>query len=169
MSELIDSLKKHFRGDETFVISNERTSSIEVTTTKMFNISVLDSLTEQASLDVKSELLSRGYSIKFFNAEDGIIKVCVYDLPIAYLGGVFSSIPLFKGSVKIVKGSHLEIDVAKAYQYKQTLKSKKEAFVKEVSRKVKLAVERSLISKETPIKKNENLATGQVSFTLLVG
>tara|TARA_B100000073_G_C23739355_1_gene573238 strand:- start:383 stop:892 length:510 start_codon:yes stop_codon:yes gene_type:complete len=168
MLEMIDSLKKHFRGEETFVIANERTSSIEVTTTKMFNNDVLDSLTEKASSDVKSELLSRGYSIKFFTAEDGVVQVSVFDIPVSYLGGVFSAIPLFNGAVKIVKGEHLEIDVAKAYHYKQTLTSKKQAFIEEVSRKVKLAVDRNLISKDTPIKKNENMTTGQVSFTLLI-
>ena len=70
------------------MIANERTSSIEVTTTKMFNNDVLDSLTEKASSDVKSELLSRGYSIKFFTAEDGVVQVSVFDIPVSYLGGV---------------------------------------------------------------------------------
>ena len=164
----IDSLKKLFRSDMTSVIYNpkESESSIEVTTPKMLALNTSLELVERESLEIKGEIKSRNLSLDYFSSDEGKIRASVYEIPIGYLGATFQSIPKYKGFVKVVKDEYIEIDILEALSFKDVVKAKQLRFEKDFKENLRTAIGRGLIPKDTQIKKNEDMKTGQISYHL---
>jgi len=163
---LIDDLKKQFRNEDTSVFFHEKEDCVEISTPKMFNFSVASELTEEAGRSIKVEIKSRGLTLSYFSAEDGVVRFSVDDMPIGFLGGALQGIPQYKGSLKIVDEEILELDVEKAFLYKETLKARKESFHRGFKENLKKAISRSLVPKDTAIKMNEDMNTGKISYCL---
>ena len=132
----------------------------------MFDFAVASELTEEAGRSIKVELKSRGLSLSYFSAEDGVVSFSVDDMPIGFLGGALQGLPQYKGSLKIVDNEVLELDVEKAFLYKETLKARKEKFHKTFKENLKKAISRSLVPKDTAVKMYEDMNTGKISYCL---